>query len=77
MDLEIEYLLFKKIARPKDYLMTRIINLFDNRYRVNVYVQTEEDGLIKKRIVNSCFCHYYPGELNIMQDKDIRKNIFQ
>ena len=65
MDLEIEYLLFKKIARPKDYLMTRIINLL------------EEDGLIKKRIVNSCFCHYYPGELNIMQDKDIRKNIFQ
>ena len=66
MDLEIESLLFKQVERPKNHLMTKIINVFENRYRVNVYVEIEEDNLIKKRIHSSYFCHYSPGNLHII-----------
>ena len=66
MDLEIESLLFKQVEKPKHHLMTRIINVWDNRYRINVYIEIEEDNLIKKRIHSSYFCHYSPGKLQIM-----------
>ena len=68
MDLEIESLLFKQIEKPKHYLMTKIINVWENRYRINVYVEIEEDNLIKKRIHNSYFCHYSSGKLTIIPD---------
>lgn len=70
MDLEIESLLFKQIEKPKHFLMTRIINVYENRYRINVYIQLEEEGLIKKRISSSHFCHYSPGKLEIIPDRD-------
>ena len=70
MDLEIEDLLFKQVEKPKDYLMHKIVNVYDNRYRINIYCETEEDNLVKKRICASYFCHYKPGELNIIPDKD-------
>jgi hypothetical protein len=35
-----------------------------------VYVEIEEDNLIKKRIHSSYFCHYNPGKLTIFPDKD-------
>lgn len=66
MDLEIESLLFKQVEKPKNHLMTKIINVWDNRYRINVYVEIEEDNLIKRRIHNSYFCHYSPGKLTII-----------
>jgi len=66
MDLEIEHLLYKQVAKPKHHLMTKIINVYDDRYRINVYTQIEEDGLIKKRIAQSYFCHYSPGNLKIL-----------
>ena len=70
MDLEIESLLFKQVEKPKHYLMTRIINVWENRYRINVYIEIEEDNLIKKRIHSSYFCHYNPGKLTIFPDQD-------
>lgn len=70
MDYEIEQLLFKQVEKPKHHLMTKVINLWDNRYRVNVYIQIEEDNLIKKRISGSYFCHYSPGKLTIIPDSD-------
>ena len=72
MDIEIESLLFKQVAKPKHFLMTRIINVFENRYRVNVYIEIEEDNLIKKRIAQSYFCHYSPGKLTIMPEPDYK-----
>jgi len=66
MDYEIEKLLFDQISKPKNHLMTKIINLWDNRYRINVYIEIEEDALTKKRVHSSYFCHYNPGKLTIM-----------
>lgn len=66
MDLEIESLLFKQVPKPKNHLMTKIINVWENRYRINVYIETEEDNLIKRKIHSSYFCHYNPGKLTIV-----------
>ena len=72
MDLEIESLLFKQVDKPKNYLMTRIINVFENRYRINVYVEIEENNLIKRKIKQSYFCHYSPGQLTIIPEPDYK-----
>jgi hypothetical protein len=66
MDLEIESLLFKQVKKPKHYLMTSIINVWENRYRINIYTEFEEDNLIKRKIEDSYFCHYEPGKLTIV-----------
>ena len=75
MDIEIESLLFKQVEKPKQFLMTKIINIFDNRYRINVYIEIFEDNLIKKRIHSSYFCHYKPGSLVIISDTDGEKGV--
>lgn len=74
MELEIESLLFKQVEKPKNFLMTKIINVYDNRYRINVYTEIEEDNLTKKRITSSYFCHYHPGVLTIIPNKDKKES---
>ena len=77
MELEIESLLFKQVEKPKNFLMTKIINVYDNRYRINVYTEFEEDNLTKKRITSSYFCHYSHGELIIIlpdKNKEVTEN---
>ena len=69
MDHEIEKLLFEQVEKPKNHLMTKIIKLWDNRYRINLYVELFEDNLVKKRIDSSYFCHYNPGKLTIIPDE--------
>ena len=65
-DIEIESLLFKQVEKPKNHLMTKTINLWENRYRINVYTEITEDNLIKRKIHSSYFCHYEPGNLKIL-----------
>ena len=76
MDLEIESLLFQQVQKPKHHLMTKVINLWDNRYRVNVYIEIVEDNLTKKRIHSSYFCHYSPGNLEIKNGSGTTKPTF-
>lgn len=66
MDLEIEHLLFEQIEKPNNYLMTKIINIWDNRYRINVYTEFVENNLLKRKIDSSYFCKYEPGKLSIV-----------
>ena len=66
VDIKIEDLLFKIVGKPSNYLDTRIVNVYDNRYRVNVYRQIEEDNLTKRRMAASYFCHYSDNQLNIV-----------
>ena len=68
MDLEIENLLFKQVERPKNYSMIKSINLWENRYRINIYTETvdQKDKLTKTKIDSSYFCHYEPGSLKIL-----------
>ena len=48
-------LIFKYVEKPRGYYGTKSFNVYDNRHRVNVYVQTEDDGLTKVRMYNSYF----------------------
>jgi hypothetical protein len=50
--------IFKMTERPDHYLMCKAINVYDNRYRVNVYVKTDVDGIEGKKIGASYFIKY-------------------
>ncbi len=67
MDLEIESLLFKQVEKPKNHLLTKIHNVWENRYRINVYTEVFDTTiqLTKRKISASYFCHYSPGKLEI------------
>ena len=67
-DIEIESLLFKQVKQPKNYSMIKSINLWENRYRINIYTETvdQKDKLTKTKIDSSYFCHYEPGDLKIL-----------
>ena len=67
-DIEIESLLFKQIEKPKNHLMTKVVNLWENRYRINIWTETydQKDKLTKTKIDSSYFCHYEPGNLKIL-----------
>lgn len=70
-EIAIERLLFEQVEKPRKHLMTRIINVYDNRYRINVYHEIDEVGLHwpKKRIHSSFFASYKDGELKILYPK--------
>lgn len=55
MELIVEGLLFKNISKPKNYIGNKITNVYDDKYRVNLYCEYEEDQLTKKRICGSYF----------------------
>lgn len=74
MDFEIENLLFEQVEKPKNHFMTKIINVWENRYRINVYTEITEDALTKRKIHASYFCHYHPGKLTIIPDQDKNKD---
>ena len=51
-------LLFKQVDRPLRYLMCKAINVYDDRYRVNVYTKTDIDGIEGQKIAHSYFCKW-------------------
>jgi hypothetical protein len=57
-------LLFQQIDKPEGFEMCRAINVYDNRYRVNVYTRKYDNiyDVERVRITQSYFCH--------LQDKD-------
>lgn len=62
---KIERLLFKQVKKPKGFSETRITNVYDDRYRVNVWTVVEEDSLTKKKIESSYFLHFDGEEIEI------------
>lgn len=71
-EYEIENMLFEQVAKPKNYLMLKAINIFGDYYRVNVYTQVEEEGLLKKRIGdNSYFCKFEKNSLRIINTNKV------
>lgn len=62
---EIPSLLFAQVEKPKNLYAVKAINVFDNRYRINVWVEIKEDGLTKRKIGASYFAVLDDGELRI------------
>lgn len=63
---DIEKLLFQQVLKPKNYLMTRYFNVYDNRYRINVYHEIVEENLTKKRIYASYFAKLSDDKLELI-----------
>lgn len=61
-------MLLNKIGAPKGLVMCRAINLYDNRYRINVYTKTMVDDIESKRISYSCFAKVDNDQLNIVME---------
>ena len=57
-----------QVGKPEDYFMCKGMNVYDNRYRVNIYVKEEVEDLTghKLYIKNSYFCRYDGTDLTIM-----------
>lgn len=67
MSIDVENLIFKIVDKPKNFYMTRINNVYSNRYRINIYCEEEHDSLIKRKICASYFCILSPdNKLNIV-----------
>lgn len=62
----IEKLLFQQVNKPKHTTNIKIVNVFENRYRINIYVQLEENGFTKQKIGASYFAKLEGDSLNIV-----------
>jgi hypothetical protein len=69
-EYEIEELLFRQVEKPKNHLMTKIINVFHDYYRINVYTEIEDEGLIKRKITQSYMTTFRKNVLTIIPDPD-------
>jgi hypothetical protein len=69
-EMELETLLFKQVEKPKNHLMTKVINVFHDYYRINVYTQIEEEGLLKRKISQSYMTTFRKDVLTIIPDSD-------
>lgn len=58
-------LLFKQVEEPKNMVKLKIVNVFDNRYRINIWTEKVEDGLIKYKITQSYFARFADNSLII------------
>jgi hypothetical protein len=64
-------LLFKQVQKPEHYMMCKATNVYDNKYRINVYTKHEEEGLFKQRISNSYFAKLNEtGSLEILMGNE-------
>lgn len=60
--------IFSHVEKPKDYLMCKSINVYDDRWRVNIYSKRMVDGIEGKYISQSFFTHFNTatGDLKII-----------
>jgi len=60
--------LLNKVGKPDNYFMCKCMNVYDDRYRVNVYVKEDIEDLTghKQYIKDSYFCRYDGTNLTIM-----------
>lgn len=61
-------IIFNHVDRPKDYLMCKSVNVFDDKYRVNIYTKRYVEGIEGNQIKHSYFCKFNNdnGQLTIM-----------
>lgn len=65
--IDICSLLWKQVERPKNLETCKAINVYDNRYRINVYTRTHDEihDIDKVRITQSYFAQLDGDELVI------------
>ncbi len=58
----------EQVGKPDNYFMCKGMNVYDNRYRVNVYVQEEIEDLtgLRTYIKDSYFCKLEEDKVTIL-----------
>jgi hypothetical protein len=64
-------LVFKQVKKPKNLEECRAINVYDNKYRVNIYTRSHDPiwDIDKVRITQSYFCRLDGDSLTIVSPK--------
>lgn len=60
--------LFAIRTKPDNMVMCKAINLYNNRYRINVYTEHESENLVYRKIGYSCFATLDDDVLNIVDE---------
>ena len=58
--------LLNKVGKPKDMVMCKAINVYDNRYRVNIYTRRYVDNIEGLSISASYFVNYNNKKLDVL-----------
>ena len=58
--------LLNMVGKPKDMVMCRAINVYDDRYRVNIYTRRYVDNIEGMSISGSYFVSYSNNKLNVL-----------
>jgi len=68
MDRDICSMLFQQIEKPKNFELCKAINVYDNKYRINVYTRIYDEvyDLEKKRITHSYFAKLNGDKLELL-----------
>lgn len=66
MEQKVNQKIFDLVEKPKGFLFVKSTNVFHDRYRVNVYAESEVDGCKGQRISSSYFCKYDGENLTII-----------
>lgn len=68
IDPDICSLIFQQVEKPDHFEMCRAINVYDNRYRINIYTKKYDEiyQVERMRIEKSYFCSLVDGDLNIL-----------
>lgn len=74
-NFDIEKLLYQQVDKPKNHFITKVINVYSDKYRINVYCENtkENDTIIQKSICASYFCRYKEKELQIISGSNYSK----
>lgn len=52
--------IFSHVEKPKDFLCCKSVNVYDDRWRVNIYSKRYVEGIEGKYISQSYFVHFSP-----------------
>lgn len=59
-------LVIKEKGKPEGYLMCKAMNVFDNKYRVNIYSKRLVDGIEGKTISQTYFVSYTKDKIKFL-----------
>lgn len=67
MNVDVCDLLFKIVEKPQNMVHCKAINVYDNRYRINIYTTNYDNiyDIEKIRITESYFCQLLGDKLDI------------
>jgi len=58
--------ILKIVGKPENFLMCKAMNVYDDKYRINIYTKRFVEGIEGRSITQSYFCRYDGNNLKII-----------